>query len=173
MALPDWISQLLRDATSNPDRARENLARVQTGFIDKLRKTARVIPFSEDLLAAYFCAFDRNTPTTVRATLIGALAYFVLPLDTIPDFILTVGFGDDATVLLAALSMVAAHVTDDHRAAARAALDGGDDVDLEDIAQGDADDILDLEAIEVHMDEPAPNATADNDPVKTGKPDAA
>ncbi|MEM8878528.1 MAG: YkvA family protein [Pseudomonadota bacterium] len=173
MAIPDWISRLLRDAVSNPDRARENLSRVQTGFIDKLRKTARVIPFSEDLLAAYFCAFDRNTPAKVRATLIGALAYFVLPLDTIPDFILTIGFGDDATVLLAALSMVAAHVTDDHRAAARAALEDGDDADLEDIAKGDADDILDLEAIEVRSDDAAPTAPADNDPVKPNKPDAA
>lgn len=173
MAIPEWISQLLRDAVSNPERARENLTRVQTGFTDKLRKTARVIPFSEDLLAAYFCAFDRNTPAKVRATLIGALAYFVLPLDTIPDFILSIGFGDDATVLLAALSLVAAHVTDDHRAAARAALESGDETDLDDVSKGEADDILDLEAIEVQPEERAPTPRADIDTRETDKPDAA
>ena len=173
MAIPDWISRLLRDAVSNPAKARENLARVQSGFSDKLRKTARVIPFSEDLLAAYFCAFDRNTPTKVRATLLGALGYFVLPLDTIPDFILGIGFGDDATVLLAAISLVAAHITDDHREAARAFLDGGSDADLDDLAKGDADDILDLEAIEIRQDDVAPEARADNDRATPGKPDAA
>jgi uncharacterized membrane protein YkvA (DUF1232 family) len=161
MAIPDWISRLLRDAASDPDRAQENLSRVQSGFTEKLRKTARIIPFSEDLLAAYFCAFDRNTPTKVRATLLGALGYFVLPLDTIPDFILTVGFGDDATVLLAALSLVAAHIKDDHRAAARAFLDGDDDTDLDDVSRGDADDILDLEAIEIIHEEDAQPADTD------------
>jgi Protein of unknown function (DUF1232) len=37
------------------------------------------------LLAAYYCAFDRDTPTQVKAILVGTLAYFVLPFDVIPD----------------------------------------------------------------------------------------
>ena len=51
----------------------------------KARRVAVQLPFAEDLLAAWYCAFDRETPTEVRAALIGALAYFVLPFDAMPD----------------------------------------------------------------------------------------
>ena len=77
---------------------------------------------AEDLLAAYYCAFDHATPLQVKAALVGALAYFVLPLDAIPDMLPLVGFTDDAAVLLTALRMVAGHVRAEHRDAARAAL---------------------------------------------------
>ena len=82
----------------------------------------RSIPFAEDLLAAYYCAFDRDTPLPVKATLVGALAYFVLPVDAIPDVLPVIGFTDDAAVLAAAINLVASHITPVHRDAARDAL---------------------------------------------------
>ncbi|MEM8855210.1 MAG: YkvA family protein, partial [Pseudomonadota bacterium] len=80
------------------------------------------IPFAHDVVAAYYCAMDPEVPMRVRATLVGALAYFVAPIDGIPDFLLGIGFGDDATVLAAAIAMVATHINEKHRAKARAAL---------------------------------------------------
>jgi uncharacterized membrane protein YkvA (DUF1232 family) len=88
----------------------------------KLRRVVANIPFAEDLLAAYYCAFDAETPVQVKATLIGALAYFVLPFDAIPDFLPVLGFTDDAAVLATALKLVTSHMTPQHRDAARAAL---------------------------------------------------
>lgn len=88
----------------------------------KLRKVAARIPFAEDLLAAYYCAFDHATPLQVRATLIGALVYFVLPLDAIPDVMPVLGFTDDAAVLATAIKLVTSHMTPVHRGAARDAL---------------------------------------------------
>jgi len=90
------------------------------------RKAARQVPFMEDVVASYYCALDPATPAKVRATLLAALAYFVLPLDTVPDFILGIGFGDDATVLMAAIAMVRSHLRDDHVQAAREALKDDD-----------------------------------------------
>ena len=58
----------------------------------------------------------------VRATLLGALAYFILPFDAIPDFLLGLGYTDDAAVLLAAFTACKTHITEDHRARARAWL---------------------------------------------------
>ena len=81
------------------------------------------IPFAEDLLAAYFCAIDRNTPTYVRAVLLGAVAYFVLPADMIPDLLAPLGFTDDASVIAAALAAVGGHLRPQHRDAARERLD--------------------------------------------------
>ena len=95
---------------------------VRTGFWPKLHRFAAGLPFAEDLLTAYYCAFDRNTPLHVRTALIGALAYFVLPFDAVPDLLLMVGFADDAAALLGALRLVSAHIRPIHRQAARAAL---------------------------------------------------
>ncbi len=53
--------------------AREQ-AYVRRSFWSKLRRFAAALPFAEDLLAAWYCAFDRETPRHVQAVLIGALA---------------------------------------------------------------------------------------------------
>jgi uncharacterized membrane protein YkvA (DUF1232 family) len=48
--------------------------RVRRGFWSKVKRVAAQIPFAEDLLTAYCCAFDRETPREVQVALIGALA---------------------------------------------------------------------------------------------------
>ena len=101
--------------------------RVRRGFWSKVKRVAAQIPFAEDLLTAYYCAFDRETPREVQAALIGALAYFVLPFDIIPDFIPVLGYTDDAAVFAAAIRMVAQHIRPEHRDAARRALARGMD----------------------------------------------
>ena len=95
---------------------------LRRSFWRKTRRVAAHIPFAEDLLAAYYCAFDRDTPLPVKATLVGALAYFVLPLDAIPDVLPVIGFTDDAAVLATAIKLVANHIRPAHREAARNAL---------------------------------------------------
>src|SRR4051812_28366402 len=91
-------------------------------FWRKLKRVAAHLPFAEDLVAAYYCAFDRQTPRHVQAALLGAIAYFVLPFDFVPDMLPILGFTDDAAVLATAIRTVAAHITPDHREAARSAL---------------------------------------------------
>ena len=99
--------------------------RVRREFWHKARRVAVQLPFAEDLLAAWYCAFDRETPTEVRAALIGALAYFVLPFDAMPDVMPMLGFADDAAVLVTALRLVANHLLPEHRAAAQRAIERG------------------------------------------------
>lgn len=95
----------------------------EPSFWAKLRRVVARIPFAEDLVAAYYCAIDRDTPAYVRGVLLGALAYFVLPTDMVPDFLAGVGFTDDASVLAAALVAVGRHLEPRHRARARRTLD--------------------------------------------------
>jgi uncharacterized membrane protein YkvA (DUF1232 family) len=95
---------------------------VERRFWEKLLKLAGGIPFADDLAAAYYCAADPTTPTRVRAVLLGALAYFVIPTDFIPDFVAGFGFTDDAAVLATAIGLVSGSVKPRHRARARAAL---------------------------------------------------
>jgi uncharacterized membrane protein YkvA (DUF1232 family) len=106
-----------------PDDFAAESERVQRGLWQTLRRSAGRIPFAEDVVAAYFCAMDSSTPFRVRATLMGALAYFVMPVDAVPDILVGIGFADDATVLMTAVTMLGAHLKPVHREAARRALD--------------------------------------------------
>jgi len=92
-------------------------------FWAKLRRVVARIPFAEDVVAAYYCALDRHTPGYVRAVLFGALAYFLLPTDLVPDFLAGLGFTDDASVIAAAIAAVGSHVAPRHRELARERLD--------------------------------------------------
>jgi uncharacterized membrane protein YkvA (DUF1232 family) len=112
-----------QDATF--DHVARDEDKVRRGFWAKLRRIGASLPFAEDLLAAYYCAFDRDTPLQVKAALIGALAYFVLPFDAIPDMLPVIGFTDDAAVLATAIRLVAGSITPAHRTAAQAALARG------------------------------------------------
>lgn len=97
-------------------------ARVKAKFFPKLARVAAHVPFAEELVAAYYCAFDRATPVKAKGILVGALAYFILPIDTIPDVLLGLGFTDDLAVLVAAFNVVRVHVREDHRIRARETL---------------------------------------------------
>ena len=112
----------IEPAAVEAKRARDEEA-VKRNFWRKLRQGAAKLPFAEDLLAAYYCAFDRDTPRQVQAALLAALAYFVMPFDALPDHMPCLGLTDDAAILASALRMVATHIRPEHRAAARAALE--------------------------------------------------
>jgi uncharacterized membrane protein YkvA (DUF1232 family) len=106
-------------STTDETRVR---AQVLRGFWEKARSTLGKVPFTEDAVAAFHCASDSATPLPIRATLFGALAYFIMPFDAIPDFLLGLGYTDDAAVLIAAFTAARMHITEAHRAKARAWL---------------------------------------------------
>ncbi len=114
----------------DPAKYRRNRDRVKRGFWPKIRRSLGKVPFVEDAVAAYYCATDRATPTYVKATLMTALAYFVVPTDLLPDVVAAFGYTDDATVLALAVNAVAPHVKEQHRESARRFLEdtGGEDV---------------------------------------------
>ncbi len=105
-----------------PQGPEQQKARVDAGFWGKVRRLVGRVPFLEEAVAAYYCATDSSTPARVRGVLIAALAYFVVPIDLIPDIIASIGFTDDAAVLLVAIQTVSPHIKDGHRVQARAAL---------------------------------------------------
>src|SRR5437764_858421 len=94
------------------------------GFWDKLRGVARAAgaKLVEKALTLYYCARDPDTPGRARAIILGALGYFILPLDAIPDVIPVIGYSDDLGVILAALAVVVAHIKPVHSEQARAKM---------------------------------------------------
>ena len=62
-------------------------------------------------LLLYFVMRDENVPQKSKWLIAGALGYFILPTDFVPDFIPVVGFIDDLSALLFALGEVTYYIT--------------------------------------------------------------
>lgn len=92
---------------------------VRDSFWPKLKRVLAQVPFAEQAVAAWYCAFDPLTPVQVKGVLLAALAYFVLPFDLMPDVVVGLGFTDDLTVLATAVGLVQAHIRPEHRDKAR------------------------------------------------------
>lgn len=73
----------------------------------------------EKALFLYYAAQQPSTPLWAKTTIYGALAYFISPIDALPDLTPLLGYSDDLGILAAALITVASHVTDEVKQQAR------------------------------------------------------
>lgn len=111
------------------DPARQDLSGfgrlyTEVSFQTKLRRVAGKV--GGELLhkahLLYQVLKDEATPLATKAKIVGALGYFIAPIDAVPDFIPGVGFADDLAVLVYVVKQVVAHTTEVHRDAATAAV---------------------------------------------------
>lgn len=96
--------------------------KVERRFWPKLRRSVARIPFADHLLSVWYAARDPETPAGAKGMMLAALAYFIMPVDAIPDVLAGIGFTDDAAVITAVVATLSAHIRSRHRAAAREAL---------------------------------------------------
>ena len=96
----------------------------EQGFWDKLSRYARVAgrEVVEKALLLYYAAQEKDAPAWAKAIIIGALGYFIVPIDAIPDLSPIIGCTDDLGALVLALAAVSTYINDDVRAKAQARL---------------------------------------------------
>ncbi len=84
-------------------------------FFEKLSSYAKTAGSKvvETALRLYYAMENPETPAWAKTTIIGALSYFIFPLDAIPDFTPVVGYSDDLSVLMAATGTVATYINGD------------------------------------------------------------
>ena len=88
------------------------------------------------VLVLYYVSRDPAVPRSMKLKVLGALGYFILPLDIIPDFILGLGFTDDLAALAWALFTMRKYVTPEIERKARERLrkwfgpEEGEEMDL-------------------------------------------
>jgi len=89
----------------------------EAGFWEKLRKYARGAgrEVVEKALLLYYAMQEEKAPAWAKATIAGALGYFIVPIDAITDLTPAVGYADDLGVLVMAIAAVAAYINDDVR----------------------------------------------------------
>ena len=95
------------------------------GFLRKLRRFALRLgrPVVEQLYVLYFLFQSPAVPKRAKLIIVGALVYFVSPIDSIPDLLGPLGFSDDIAVITLVYSQVKAYLTEDIRERARQAAE--------------------------------------------------
>ena len=88
-----------------------------SAFWGKIKGFARTAgrALIEHSLILFHTLKDADTPAWAKGAIVSALAYFISPLDLIPDFFPVIGYTDDFAAILAAISAVAMHVKPVHR----------------------------------------------------------
>ena len=84
----------------------------EEGFWDKLKKVfkkagIKVVYFA---LMLYYAYQRTETPVWAKTIIVGALGYFISPVDAIPDLTPGVGYADDLGVLALAIGAVGAYI---------------------------------------------------------------
>jgi uncharacterized membrane protein YkvA (DUF1232 family) len=107
-------------------------------FSQKLSRYAKAAgrEVVEKALLLYYTLRDDKAPAWARATITGALGYFIVPLDAIADFTPAVGYADDLGVLALAVAVVAAHIDEEVREKAAARVRQWFGADGEDGGEG-------------------------------------
>ena len=94
----------------------------EAAFWEKVKKIAskagvKTIYYA---LVLYYTLTDPSTPAKYKAVIMGALGYFILPFDLLPDLIPFAGLADDWAALVAAVAYVASAITPSIKEKARA-----------------------------------------------------
>lgn len=79
---------------------------VVKGFRPKIVRFGKRVPFLRESVALFEMLSDPAVSKARKAVAVGALLYFINPLDAVPDFIPFAGFADDAAVIAAAVTFL-------------------------------------------------------------------
>lgn len=96
----------------------------EESFWDKIKKFGKKAGYKVvyAALLLFFCMKDGKVPKWAKTVIIGSLAYFISPMDAIPDVVPVAGFTDDLGSLVAALGIVAVYINDEMKEKAKAKL---------------------------------------------------
>lgn len=85
----------------------------EDGLWEKVKNVAKKAGLKVIYLALilYYTASADSTPKSQKGIIYGALGYFILPLDLIPDTIPVIGYTDDLTALISVVAAVASCIT--------------------------------------------------------------
>ncbi len=72
----------------------------------KLEKFGKKLSFARDIMALYQYLIDNTVSWHRKAIIVGALVYFIVPIDTIPDIAPLIGYMDDLGVITAVLKFM-------------------------------------------------------------------
>ena len=97
-------------------------------FTNFVRHMGKNLSFIRTAIVLYFCMRDPDTPKYIKAVIVGALGYLILPTDMVPDSIVGLGWVDDLAVITATMKLASKYIKPTHRELAKAKFPFGKDV---------------------------------------------
>lgn len=104
------------DTLEVPDTSEHGEHYSESSFWDKIKEFASKVGGQGIYYAfiLYYVLIDDDTPASQKGIILGALGYFIFPIDLIPDLVPFVGFTDDIAAITAALKMIWVSVKPHH-----------------------------------------------------------
>jgi len=103
------IGETLNDLKSDfesHEKYEEGKEFVEENFWEKVEKVGKKLSFMKDVKALYNYMLDSNVPWYRKSIVLGALIYFITPIDSVPDLVPLVGYLDDLGVVTAVLKFL-------------------------------------------------------------------
>jgi len=108
--MPDDFSKIeideFADEYDSPELVEEAAKEVEEGIWTKLERVGQKISFAKDIVALYSYLFDGTVSWYRKSIVVGALIYFITPIDAIPDLAPLFGYMDDLGVITAVLKFL-------------------------------------------------------------------
>ncbi len=100
----EWRNIRYEDTENFTEQEKVNY--VESGLWVTLEKYGKKISFAKDVVALYNYMKDKYVPWYRKTIVVGALIYFISPIDTIPDLTPLVGYLDDLGVITAVIKFL-------------------------------------------------------------------
>ncbi len=91
------------DESELSDSYQKNATYVEENLWQKVERLGKKFSFTKDILALYNYFRDSEVAWYRKSIVLGALVYFIVPIDTIPDLTPLIGYLDDLGVITAVL----------------------------------------------------------------------
>ncbi|WP_019498481.1 YkvA family protein [Pseudanabaena sp. PCC 6802] len=83
-------------------------------ILEKCKRIGAKTPLGKNILTMYYAMQDPAVPLVVKVAIVGAIAYFISPYDTFPDFLIAIGYTDDAMVVSTILLAIYSSINENH-----------------------------------------------------------
>lgn len=99
-------------------------ARVEGNFWPKFKRVCARVPGAADILALYYYMASGMAPVKHKLAIVATLAYFIMPIDAIPDFLGPLGYTDDVAAAMGLIAFIGSGIMAPYRRHARKWLKG-------------------------------------------------
>ena len=108
--MEETISDLGSDYESH-SKFEEGKEYIEENFWQKVERVGKKLSFTKDLKALFNYFSDTSIPWYRKSIVVGALVYFIFPIDSIPDLAPLVGYLDDLGVITAVIKYLGSELT--------------------------------------------------------------
>ncbi len=110
----DYMENTLQDLSSDyetHDKYNEGKEYIEENFWSKIERVGSKLSFAKDIKALYNYFIDPSISWYRKSIVVGALVYFIFPIDTIPDLAPLIGYLDDLGVITATIKFLGSELT--------------------------------------------------------------